>query len=112
MFTTAAIDNLDHHTSSAAAKSSFHGTTILVFQHADYHLSSLSFRFDASNRRRRRKQGKLPVSYKDIQQTVLGKPKPLVSSDIDPDSFFLDGSVSALSNELFGMFFQNFGYSI
>ena len=98
VFTTAAIDNLNHNPSSATAESSFHGTTISVFQHADYHLSLPSFRVDA-NSSGRRNQGKLPVSYTDIQQTVSGKPEPQVSSDIDPDSFFLDGSTSAHPNE-------------
>ena len=39
VFTTTAIDNLDHNPSSATAESSFHGTTISVFQHADFHIS-------------------------------------------------------------------------
>ena len=98
VFTTAAIDNLDHSPSSATAESSFHNTTISVFQHADYHLSLSSFRVNANNSGRR-KQNKLPASYTDIQSTVLGKPEPPVSSEIDPDSFFLDGSASAHPNE-------------
>ena len=32
-FTTAAVDNLDHNPSSTTAQSSFHGTTISIFQH-------------------------------------------------------------------------------
>ena len=96
--TTAAIDNLDHNPSSATADSSFHGTTISVFQHADYHLSLPSFRVDVNNSGRR-KQSKLPVSHTNIQPTVSGKPEPPVSSEIDPDLFFLDGSASAHPNE-------------
>ena len=69
VFITAAIDNLYHNPSSATAESSFHGTTISVFQHADYHLSMPSFRVDANNSGRR-KQGKLPVSHTDIQPKV------------------------------------------
>ena len=98
VFTTAAIDNLDHNPSFGTAESSFYGTTILVFQHADYHLSLLSFTVDVKNSGRR-KQGKLRVSYTDIQPAVSGKPEPPVCSDIDPDSFFLDGSASACPNE-------------
>ena len=98
VFTTAAIDNLDHNPRSATSESSFHDTIISVFQHADYHLSLLSFRVDANNSGRK-KQGKLPVSYTDIQPTVSGKPEPPVPSDIDPDSFFLDGSASLHPNE-------------
>ena len=56
VFTTAAIDNLDHHNPrSATTESSFHGTTISVFQHADYHLSFPSFRVDANNSGRKKK---------------------------------------------------------
>ena len=69
VFPTAAIDNLDHNSSSATAESSFHRTTISVFQHADYYLSLPSFRVDANNSGRRKK-GKLPVSYTDILLTV------------------------------------------
>ena len=97
-FTTAAIDNLYHNPSSATAESSSHGTTISVFQHADYQLSLPSFRVDANNSGRR-KQNKLSVSCTDFQLTVSEKPEPPVSSDIDPDSFFLDGSASAHPNE-------------
>ena len=96
VFTTAAIDNQNPR--SATAESSFQGTTISVFQHADYHLSLPSFRVDANNSGRR-KQGKLPVSYTDFQPTVSEKPEPTVSSDIDSDSFFLDGSASAHPKE-------------
>ena len=65
VFTTAPIDTLDHNPNSATAESSFHGTTISVFQYADYQLSMHSFRVDANNSGRR-KQGKLPVSHTDI----------------------------------------------
>ena len=33
LFTTAAVDNIDHNPSSTAAKHSFHGTNISLFQH-------------------------------------------------------------------------------
>ena len=56
------------------------------------------WRVDAKNSGRR-KQCRLPVSYKDIQPTVSRKPRLPVSSDIDPDSFFLDGSASAHPND-------------
>ena len=84
VFKITAIDNLDHNLSSATVESSFQGTTILVFQHADYHFCLSSFRVDMNNSGRI-KQGKLPVSYTDIQPTVSGKSEQPVSSDIDPD---------------------------
>lgn len=33
VFTTAAVDNVDHNPSSTTAKNSFHGTSISLFQH-------------------------------------------------------------------------------
>lgn len=39
LFTTAAIDNLDHNLSSTTAQTSFHGTGISIFQHADSEIS-------------------------------------------------------------------------
>ena len=33
VFTTAAVDNIDHNPTAASAKSSFHGTSISLFQH-------------------------------------------------------------------------------
>ena len=33
LFTTAALDNIDHNPSSTTAKLSFHGTEISLFQH-------------------------------------------------------------------------------
>ena len=35
LFTTAAINNIDHNPSSATAKTSFHGTSISIFQHLE-----------------------------------------------------------------------------
>ena len=33
IFTTSAVDNIDHNPSATTAMSSFHGTGILLFQH-------------------------------------------------------------------------------
>ena len=35
VFTTAAIDNIDHNPSSSTSKNYFHGTSISLFQHLD-----------------------------------------------------------------------------
>ena len=35
LFTSAAIDSIDHNQSSATAITSFHGTSITIFQHTD-----------------------------------------------------------------------------
>lgn len=36
VFTTAAVDNIDHNPSSTTAKESFHGTAISLFQHPSF----------------------------------------------------------------------------
>lgn len=36
VFTTAAVDNIDHNTSSTTSKESFHGTGISLFQHPTF----------------------------------------------------------------------------
>ena len=36
VFTTAAVDNIDHNPSSTTAKESFHGTAISLFQHSSF----------------------------------------------------------------------------
>lgn len=36
LFTTAAVDNIDHNPSSSTSDSSFHGTAISVIQHPDF----------------------------------------------------------------------------
>ena len=42
LFTTAAVDNIDHNTSSTSARDSFHATGISLFQHPDSTCSGLS----------------------------------------------------------------------
>ena len=41
LFTTAAVDNIDHNTSSTTATSSFQGTGISIFQHPNEHNSGV-----------------------------------------------------------------------
>ena len=51
LFTTAAIDNIDHNPSSTTAKDSFHGTSITVFQHPEeHHDPQPIFKLDVTNR--------------------------------------------------------------
>ncbi|CAC5423155.1 unnamed protein product [Mytilus coruscus] len=41
LFTTAAVDNIDHNPSSTTAKTSFHGTGIFIFQHPSDDISGI-----------------------------------------------------------------------
>ena len=45
MFTTAAIDNVDHNSTSNTSKSHFHGTSISLFQHPDVYTTSKHMNF-------------------------------------------------------------------
>ena len=75
LFTTSAIDNVDHNPTSSTSETSFHGTTISVFQHANVPVTAkmLSFEHFTSGRSERLK---LPESYTEIQPTRAGKPEP------------------------------------
>jgi hypothetical protein len=46
IFTTAAIDNIDHNPSSATATEAFHGTSISIFQHPEEEHPELGLLFD------------------------------------------------------------------
>ena len=41
LFTTTAIDNIDHHPNSTTSKDSFHGTAISLFQHPTENVQEL-----------------------------------------------------------------------
>lgn len=49
VFTTAAVDNVDHNPSSTTAKSSFHGTSISLFQHLSSENEGVSRNIVTSN---------------------------------------------------------------
>ena len=75
LFTTSAIDNVDHNPTSSTAETSYHGTTISVFQHADVPAIPKTFSIEhfTSGRSARLK---LPESYTEIKPTRAGKPEP------------------------------------
>ncbi|XP_065669903.1 uncharacterized protein LOC124808522 [Hydra vulgaris] len=50
VFTTAAIDNIDHNPSSSTATKSFHGTSISIFQHAEIDLPVKRYDYDFSEK--------------------------------------------------------------
>ena len=75
VFTTGAIDNIDHNCTSTTANSSFHGTSISIFQHPSTPTIKLdSFKVDNSNEFHRSRYC-LPTSYTDIKPTKGGKPE-------------------------------------
>ena len=74
-FITAAVDNLDHNLTSVTADSSFHGTTISIFQHEICQTNVSEVKFDPSVTDRKQRP-KLPSSYTDIKPTRDEKPEP------------------------------------
>ena len=49
LFTSAAIDSIDHNQSSATATTSFHGTSITIFQHTDHPVQNVPIQSDMNN---------------------------------------------------------------
>ena len=77
IFTTSAIDNIDHNTSSNTSTSSFHGTSITIFQHPETNVAKHSFRFDLQNTSSMSERATLPTSFTDDLPFRGGKPEPL-----------------------------------
>jgi len=78
LFTTAAIDNIDHNPSSTTAQDSFHGTGISIFQHPRCGESGVDRRVYFNNSSIP-KQGlkKLPQSYTDVPPVTISKKDPV-----------------------------------
>lgn len=81
LFTTAAIDNIDHNPSSTTAQDSFHGTGISIFQHPRREASgvertTIQTAFDDSHISKRGLDN-LPQSYTDVPPVTLSKKDPV-----------------------------------
>ena len=81
LFTNAAIDNLDHNTSSTTAEDFFHGTGISIFQHPRCEANGVErttmTTLDNSHNISTRHLEKLPPSYTDVPQVALCKKDPV-----------------------------------
>ena len=78
LFTTAAVDNIDHNPSSTTAKDSFHGTGISLFQHSTTELpgntrENVTMSQTAANTK---SVAELPVSYSQVAPAVLPNKTP------------------------------------
>ena len=69
MFTTTAIDNIDHNPSSATVTEAFHGTSISIFQHPEQEQSQ-----------------EVPLFAKEIEKFDVPLELPQSYSTIFPDS--------------------------
>ncbi|KAK3740395.1 hypothetical protein QZH41_000916 [Actinostola sp. cb2023] len=73
LFTTAAVDNIDHNPSSTTARDSFHGTAISLAQHptADVPGTTRGINVIDGTPQAQRKITPLPSQYTDVQPTIL-----------------------------------------
>ena len=75
LFTIAAIDNIDHNQSSSTAKSSFHGTSISIFQHPQANeVNNQIFKIDNKGERPSSKPT-LPNHFTSILPIKSGRPE-------------------------------------
>ena len=79
LFTTAAVDNIDHNPSSTTAKGAFHGTGISLFQHPSSHYQgqdrSVTL-IDGSSKDK--KLNLLPEEYANVPPMCLPKKDPVI----------------------------------
>lgn len=80
LFTTGAIDNLDHNPSSTTAHDSFHGTGISLFQHPRCEASGeerTTMTTSDNSHISKRVFDSLPPSYTDVPPVTLAKKDPV-----------------------------------
>lgn len=93
MFTTSAVDNIDHNLSATTATSSFHGTDISIFQHplSTDVTNSPKIEFD-SQKPKSKAISCLPESYTNVKPAFLkSKPSPPIFNTplVIPDHEYL-----------------------
>ena len=72
LLTTAAIENIDHNPSSTTAKSSFHGTSISIFQHPiNNNFGEQREMLHIAERQSTKKVPPLPESYTNVRPTYF-----------------------------------------
>ena len=82
LFTTGALDNIDHNPSATTAKDSFHGTVISLVQHptSDNCGKDRSVNVIDENIAKQRRVQDLPDYYTNVQPVVLKNNDPVVPS--------------------------------
>ena len=83
LFTCAAIDNIDHNSSSSASKSSFHGTSISLFQYRTKEMQNNCFIYTEGTENLK---PLLPESYTNILPAKNAKKEPLNRTGTTPFS--------------------------
>ena len=75
VFTSSAIDNIEHNLSSTTAKSSFHVTSVSIFQHPEDREGPSPFKVDLSQPNSNARS-QFPEAYTESKPTMGGKPNP------------------------------------
>ena len=78
IFTTAAVDNIDHNPSSTTAQGAFHGTGISLFQHPGDNPGEERDAIITENVSTKR-LSPLPEAYTSVQPVILPKAEPAVA---------------------------------
>ena len=78
LFTSAAVDNIDHNPSSTTSRDSFHGTGISLFQHPDENCSGIQRVVIANQDNLHPRKSNLPESYTSVPPVVLQRDYPPV----------------------------------
>ena len=78
IFTTAAVDNIDHNPSSATAQGAFHGTGISLFQHPGENGIGEERALVVVGNANAKRLAQLPDSYTTVQPVILPKAQPPV----------------------------------
>jgi len=92
LFTTSAVDNIDHNPTATTATTSFHGTSISIFQHPSADKGGEERSLPKITESRVKKVPELPESYTNIPPAFFRKknPDPSIIKDVslpDPSDF-------------------------
>ena len=80
LFTTAAVDNIDHNPSSTTAQGAFHGTGISLFQHPSENAAGEDLDvINVDNTSKKAYLSQLPEPYTTVQPVIFLKKEPPVT---------------------------------
>ena len=93
LFTTSALDNIDHNPSSTTLKDSFHGTGISLFQHQDHKDDGLDQAIsESAQMKEKKKLSNLPECYTEVRPVLKFNDQPEIKdfASVDIDAHFKD----------------------
>ena len=101
LFTTAAVDNIDHNPSSTTSRDSFHGTGISLFQHPDESCSGIQRAVIAiqDDSQPRKMKINLPESYTSVPPVVLPRHDPPIPKQQGTNRAYCDLIPQAIQKE-------------